>query len=60
MKRPRVPYARRSVWAVLAVLSAVVVIGFAIAGYEIHHLQTEVNGFQNQVTFLQQFLKTNK
>jgi hypothetical protein len=60
MKRPRVPYARRSVWTVIAVLSAVVVIGFVIVGYEIHHLQTELNGFQNQVTFLQQLLKTKQ
>jgi hypothetical protein len=61
MKRPRVPYARRSVWAVITVLSVVLVIGFVIAGYEIHHLQNEVNGFQNlqnEVTLLQQIVKT--
>lgn len=58
MKRPRVPYARRSVWAVIAVLSVVLVLGFVIAGYEINHLQNEVNGLQNQVTFFQQLVKT--
>jgi type III secretory pathway component EscU len=61
MKRPRVPYARRSVWTVITVLSVVLVIGFVIAGYEIHHLQNEVNGFQNlqnEVTLLQQLVKT--
>jgi hypothetical protein len=60
MKRPRVPYARRSVWTVIGVLSFVLVVGFVIAGYEIHHLQNEVNGFQNlqnQLTYLQQIVK---
>jgi DNA-binding transcriptional regulator of glucitol operon len=58
MKRPRVPYARRSVWVVIAVLSIVLVVGFVIAGYQIHHLQNEANGLQNQVTYLQQLAQT--
>ena len=54
MKRQRVPYATRAVWPVIAVLSVVLVIGGAIAGYEIHHLTTEVNGLQSQVNALLQ------
>ena len=61
MKRPRAPYAKRSVWAAIAVLSIVLVAGFAITGYEIHHLQNEVNGLNNSVaTLLQEFLKLAK
>jgi uncharacterized protein YabE (DUF348 family) len=37
------------VWYVVAVLALVVVIGFAVAGYEINHLRTQVDGLQNQV-----------
>jgi hypothetical protein len=58
MPRPRVPYAKRSVWTVVVVLSIVVVVGFAIAGYEINHLQNEVNGLNGQIhTFLQQIVQ---
>jgi outer membrane murein-binding lipoprotein Lpp len=53
MKRPRVPYARRSAWTVIAILAAVVIVGFVVAGYEIHHLQSEINGLQNNTTSLQ-------
>lgn len=49
MKRPRAPYARRSVWTVIVIMSIVLVVGFAAAGYEIHHLQNEVTGLQNTV-----------
>ena len=52
MKRQRVPYARRSAWTVIAVLAVVIVVGLVAAGFEIHHLQTEVDGLQNQVTGL--------
>ena len=52
MKRPRAPYARRSVWVAIAILSGVFVIGAAIAGYEIHHLNSEVNTLQSQIAFL--------
>lgn len=52
MKRQRAPYARRSVWLVIAVLSIVVVAGGVAGGYEIHHLQSEVDGLQNQVSGL--------
>ena len=47
MKKPRVPYAKRSVWTVIAILSLVLVVGFGLAGYEINHLQNEVNGLNN-------------
>ena len=56
MKRQRVPYATRAVWPVLAVLAIVLVIGGAVAGYEIHHLQTDVDGLKNQVSVLYQAL----
>ena len=52
MKRQRAPYATRSVWSVIAVLSIVLVAGCVAAGYEIYHLQTEVNGLQTQVNGL--------
>ncbi len=54
MKRPRAPYAKRSVWTVIAVLSVVLVAGLGIVGYEINHLNNEVNGLQNQVSSLLQ------
>jgi hypothetical protein len=61
MKKPRVPYAKRSVWIAIAILSLVLVVGFGLAGYEIHHLQNEVNGLNNAVaTLYQQFLKLAK
>jgi hypothetical protein len=52
MKRPRAPYARRSVWVAIAILSGLFVVGAAIAGYEINHLQNEVNGMQNTLNLL--------
>jgi len=45
----RPPYARRSVWIVVALLSIIVVVGFAAAGYEINHQRTEINGLHSQV-----------
>jgi hypothetical protein len=61
MKKPRVPYAKRSVWTAILILSLVLVVGFGIAGYEINHLQNEVNGLNNEVaTLYQQFLKLAK
>ena len=56
MKKPRAPYAKRSVWTAIAVLSVVLVAGLAIVGYEINHLNNEVNGLQNQVSSLLQAL----
>jgi hypothetical protein len=53
MKRRRVPYARRSVWYVIAVLSILLVVGFVAAGYEINHLRTQADGLQHQVNDLQ-------
>ena len=52
MKRQRGPHARQSLWNVIIVLSIVLVVGFAVAGYEINHLRTQVNGLQTQVTAL--------
>jgi hypothetical protein len=52
MKRKRAPYASRSVWVVIVILSIVLVVGGVLAGYEIHHLQTQVNGLQSTVKTL--------
>jgi outer membrane murein-binding lipoprotein Lpp len=49
MARKRAPYAKRSVWYVVIVLAAIVVIGFAVAGYEINHLRTEYDGLHTTV-----------
>jgi len=38
------------VWYAVAILAFVVVIGFAGAGYELHHLQTEVNSLNVKVS----------
>jgi hypothetical protein len=59
MKRPRAPFAKRSVWIAVAILAAVVVVGGAIGGYEINHLHNEVNGLQSQVTALFQVTLQN-
>lgn len=48
----RAPYARQSVWVFVAILSLIVVIGFAAAGYEINHQRTEIDGLTKQVTTL--------
>lgn len=53
MSPQRPPYARRSVSLLVAILSIIVVIGFAAAGYEINHQRTEVNGLHSQVNGLQ-------
>ena len=52
MSPQRAPFARRSVWSVVAILSVIVVVGFAVAGYEINHLRNEINGLQAQVQYL--------
>ena len=49
MAPKRAPYAKRSVWYVVIALAAIVVIGFAAAGYEINHLRTEFDGLNAQV-----------
>jgi hypothetical protein len=49
MSPQRAPYARRSVWFLVALLSIIVVIGFAAAAYEINHQRTEINGLKAQV-----------
>jgi len=53
MTRQRAPYASRSVWVAVVVLSIVLIVGGAIAGYEIHHLQTQVNGLNSSVSQLE-------
>jgi outer membrane murein-binding lipoprotein Lpp len=61
MKRPRAPFAKRSVWIAVAILAALLVIGGAIAGYEINHLHNQVNQLQSQVTLLfQAYLQKGK
>jgi hypothetical protein len=52
MARKRAPYARQSVWYVVIALAAIVVVGFAAAGYEINHLRNEYNGLHSQVESL--------
>lgn len=52
MSPQRAPYARRSVWFLVALLSIIVVIGFAAAAYEINHQRTEINGLHTQVQSL--------
>ena len=52
MARKRAPYAKQSLWYVVIALAAIVVIGFAAAGYEINHLRNEVNGLHTQVQSL--------
>jgi outer membrane murein-binding lipoprotein Lpp len=49
MSPQRVQYARRSVWYLVAILSIVVVVGFAATGYEINHQRNEINGLHSQV-----------
>lgn len=56
MTKQRAPYAKRTVWNAVVILAAVIVVGGAIAGYEIHHLQSEVNGLHGQVTTLYQVM----
>jgi hypothetical protein len=51
-QKRRPPFARRSVWNVVIALSAVVVIGFAVAGYEINHLRTEFDSMHTQIQTL--------
>jgi hypothetical protein len=52
MKTPRAPYARRSAWIAIAVLSMVLVLACVVAGYEINHLRNEVNGLNGEVSLL--------
>ena len=50
MPPQRTRYARRqSVWTFLIILSVVVVVGFAAAGYEINHQRTQINDLRGQV-----------
>jgi hypothetical protein len=52
MARKRAPFAKRSVWYVVLPLTAIVVIGFALGGYEVNHLRNQVNGLHTQVQSL--------
>jgi hypothetical protein len=54
MKRRRAPYASRSVWIAIAVISIVLVAGGLVAGLEISHLKNQVNGLQYVVGQLYQ------
>ncbi len=52
MKKPRVPYARRSVWIVIAALAVVLIAGLIVAAVEINHLRNEVTALQKAVSTL--------
>jgi hypothetical protein len=52
MQRRRAPYAKRSVWYAVAVLSVVLVVAVAVLGYEVNHLRTELDKIQPQVNAL--------
>jgi hypothetical protein len=52
MQRRRAPYAKRSVWYAIAVLSVVLVVAVAVLGYEVNHLRTELDKVQPQVNAL--------
>jgi len=52
MKRPRAPYAKRSVWNAVAIISAVLVVACVLAGLEINHLHNQVNSLQTSVNNL--------
>jgi len=58
MSRRRAPYAKLFVWYAVGILALVVVAGFAVAGYEINHLRTEVDSLKVQVNGLNQTIKT--
>jgi hypothetical protein len=49
MSPKRAPFARRSVWIVVGILSVVVVVGIVVAAYEINHLRNEYNGLNAQI-----------
>ena len=57
MKRRRAPFARRSVWILIAILSAIIIVGGAIAGYQLHQLQSDIDGLNHQLTVLNQLLQ---
>jgi hypothetical protein len=42
------------VWTLIAVLSVIIVLGAVIAGYQIHQLQSDINGLNHQLTFVNQ------
>ena len=52
MKRQRAPFARRSVWSLIAIVALVFVVGAVIVGYQIHQLQSDINGLNHQLTLL--------
>jgi outer membrane murein-binding lipoprotein Lpp len=52
MTRRRAPKALRKVWYAVAVLSVILVIALAGAGYEINHLRTQVDHLNTQVDHL--------
>ena len=52
MKKPRAPYAQRSVWIAVAILGALFVVGAAVAAYQINHLHQQVDSLQNTLTLI--------
>jgi hypothetical protein len=57
MKRRRPPFARRSVWVAIAILAMVTVIGAVVIGYQIHQLQSDIDGLNHQLTLLNQAIQ---
>jgi hypothetical protein len=55
-KRRSAPFARRSVWTLIAIVSVVIVVGGAIVGYQIHQLQSDINVLNHQLTVLNQMI----
>ncbi len=52
MNPKRSPFARRSVWYFVMVLSIIVVVGFAAGGYEINHQRNEIKAQAAEITAL--------
>ena len=52
MKKPRAPYAQRSVWIAVAILGVLFIAGAAIAAYQINHLHQQVDSLQNIVNLI--------
>jgi outer membrane murein-binding lipoprotein Lpp len=57
MKRKRAPFARRSVWTLIAIVSVVFVVGGVIIGYQIHQLQSDISGLNHQLALLNQAIQ---
>ncbi len=52
MKKKRAPFARRSVWSLIAIVALVFVVGAVVIGYQMHQLQSDINGLNRQLMLL--------